>query len=95
MYQTEKSLKEMGDKVDAADRQRIEDKLAALKKALEGTDMEAVKRATEETSTVSYEVFGQGLPAGGGSRAGRGRVRETAARRRCRPATPTWWTRRL
>jgi molecular chaperone DnaK len=59
VYQTEKSLKEMGDKVDAADRQRIEDKLAALKKALEGTDMEAVKRATEETSTVSYEVFGK------------------------------------
>ncbi|MFZ5973804.1 MAG: molecular chaperone DnaK [Bacillota bacterium] len=59
IYQTEKSMREMGEKIDAADKQRIEDKLSALKKAMEGSDAEAIKKATEETSSVSYEVFGK------------------------------------
>lgn len=59
IYQTEKSVREMGDKIDAADKQRIEDKISTLKKAMEGSDIEAIRKATEETSSVSYEVFGK------------------------------------
>jgi len=59
VYQTEKTVKELGDKIETADKQKIEDKVAELKKALEGTDSAAIKAATEALTNVSYEVFGK------------------------------------
>ena len=59
VYQTEKSVKDLGDKIDAADKARIEEKVAELKKALEGTDTAAIEKAADEASSVSYEVFGK------------------------------------
>ena len=59
VYQTEKTVKELGDKLETADKQKIEDKVAELKKALEGTDSAAIKAATEALTNVSYEVFGK------------------------------------
>ena len=47
VYQTENTLKEMGDKLDAADKSEIESKLSALKTALQGSDTAAIKSATE------------------------------------------------
>ena len=47
-YQTEKTLSEMGDKLDPADKSEVEGKLSALKTALQGTDTQAIKSATEE-----------------------------------------------
>jgi molecular chaperone DnaK len=55
-YSTEKSLKEFGDKIDAAEKQKIEDGLAALKKAMEGNDAEAIKKASEDLTQASHKL---------------------------------------
>ncbi len=56
VYQTEKTLSEMGDKLDATDKGEVEQKLASLKTALSGTDTEAIKKATEELTQAFYKV---------------------------------------
>ena len=56
VYQTEKTLQELGDKVDAADKSEIESKLQALKTALTGTDTAAIKHATEELTQSFYKL---------------------------------------
>ncbi len=56
VYQTEKSLQELGDKIDAADKSAVEAELAKVKEALKGTDTEAIKNATEALSKKFYEV---------------------------------------
>lgn len=55
-YQTEKTLKELGDKVSAEDKKSIEDKLEELKKVKDGEDIEAIKKATEELTQAFYAV---------------------------------------
>ena len=59
VYTTEKTLRELGDKIDAGDKSRVESAVADLKKALEGTDDAKIKEETEKCTNVSYEVFGQ------------------------------------
>ena len=59
VYTTEKTLKELGDKIDANDKSRVEAAVADLKKALEGTDDARIKEETEKCTNVSYEVFGK------------------------------------
>ena len=56
VYQTEKTLEEMGDKIDAADKSDIETKLADLKTALSGSDTGLIKTATEQLTQVFYKV---------------------------------------
>jgi len=56
MYGTEKSLKEFGDKVTAADKAAIEAATAELKKALEGQDIELIKGKTEALKQASYKL---------------------------------------
>ena len=56
VYQTEKTLQELGDKVDAADKSEIESKLQALKTALTGTDTASIKHATEELTQSFYKL---------------------------------------
>ena len=56
VYQTEKTLQEMGDKLDPADKSEVESKLASLKSALTGTDSAAIKSATEELTQAFYKV---------------------------------------
>ncbi len=56
VYQTENTLKEMGDKLDPADKSDVESKLAALKTALQGSDTAAIKSATEELTQAFYKV---------------------------------------
>ncbi len=56
IYSTEKSLAEYGDKVGPSERQPIEAAVAALKKTLEGGDVEAIKRDTEALKQVSYKL---------------------------------------
>ncbi|MEM8748142.1 MAG: Hsp70 family protein, partial [Actinomycetota bacterium] len=60
VYQTEKVLREQGDKVSAAEKEAVEQPLADLKKALEGNDNEASKSATETLMSASQE-FSQKL----------------------------------
>jgi molecular chaperone DnaK len=59
VYTTEKTLRELGDKIDAGDKSRVEAAVADLKKALEGTDDARIKEETEKCTNVSYEVFGK------------------------------------
>ena len=56
IYATEKSLKELGDKVDSAEKQKIEDAIASLRKALEGDNVEEIKAKTEELKNASYKI---------------------------------------
>ena len=56
VYQTEKTLEELGDKVDAAEKGEIESKLQSLKTALTGTDTAAIKAATEELTQSFYKL---------------------------------------
>jgi len=56
VYQTEKTLSEMGDKISSADRSEVEGALSKLKSALSGTDTAAIKAATEELTQAFYKV---------------------------------------
>lgn len=59
VYQTERTVKEMGDKLSAEDTAKINTEVENTKKALEGNDTEAIKAASEKLTNVSYEVFGK------------------------------------
>ena len=56
VYQTEKTLEEMGDKLDGADKANIEGELNKVKEALKGTDTQAIKDATEALTRAFYAV---------------------------------------
>jgi len=56
IYQTEKNLTEYGDKVSADDKTKIQDAVAALKKALEGTDAEPIESATQALMSTSHKL---------------------------------------
>jgi molecular chaperone DnaK len=75
VYTTEKSLRDMGDKVDAALKAEIEAKTEAVKEALKGDDLEAIKRAHDDLSQTSHKLAEQlyaqqNQQAQGGSQAG-------------------------
>ncbi|MBH0198007.1 MAG: molecular chaperone DnaK [Nitrospira sp.] len=56
IYQTEKNLTEYGDKVAAEEKTKIQDAVAALKKALESPDAEAIESATQTLMTASHKL---------------------------------------
>lgn len=56
VYATEKSLKELGDKVNPAEKQKIDDAIADLKKALEKDDTADIKAKTESLKQASYKI---------------------------------------
>ena len=56
VYQTEKMLSEDDDKFSADDKSQLETKLNALKEALKGEDMEAIKSTQEDLTNKFYEV---------------------------------------
>ena len=56
VYQTEKVLREQGDKVTADEKAAVEGPLGELKKALEGNDIDAIKPATEALMTAQPGV---------------------------------------
>jgi len=86
IYATEKSLKEVGDKVDAETKGNVENAIEKVKKTLEGNDTDAIKSATEELTKASHKLaeimYSQaskdhpggdaGGAAGGGGAAGAG-----------------------
>jgi len=76
IYSTEKSVKEVGDKLDDATKSSIEQAVENLKKSLEGENAEEIKRLTEELTQASHKLAetiyananqeqGQGQPAPG------------------------------
>ena len=64
VHQVEKSLSEVGDKVPAADKTEAEGAIAAVKSALEGTDVEALKSATERLTQAAMKVGEAAYKAG-------------------------------
>ena len=56
IYQTEKNLSEHGDKIAAEDKTKVEEAVAALKKAMEGTDPDAIESATQALTTASHKL---------------------------------------
>lgn len=56
VYQCEKTLEELGDKVDAADKSELEAKIADLKEALKGEDIDAIKAKQEDLTKKFYDV---------------------------------------
>ncbi|WP_297965107.1 molecular chaperone DnaK [uncultured Anaerovibrio sp.] len=56
VYQAEKVIKEMGDKADAAQIEKVKAGVEKVKEALKGTDNEAIKKATEELQQPLYEI---------------------------------------
>ena len=69
VYQTERTLEELGDKVDAAEKAEVESKLNELKETLKGSDTAAIKAATEALTQVFYKLsekmYQQTNPQGG------------------------------
>ena len=59
IYNTEKTLKELGDKVSPEDKSRVESEIANVRGALGATDKDAIKNSTDKLTEVSYEVFGK------------------------------------
>ena len=74
VYQCEKTMEELGDKIDAADKTDLQAKLDALKEALKGDDMEAIKAKQEELTkafyAVSEKVYKASAPQDGGAAGG-------------------------
>ena len=59
IYQTEKTLTELGDKVTPADKDAINAEIEKLKKDVESGDVDKIKAGTESLTKVSYDVFGK------------------------------------
>ncbi len=70
VYQCEKTLGEIGDKIDASDKAEIEAQINNVKEALKGTDSSAIKNATEELQNKFYKIseklYKQANPEGAG-----------------------------
>ncbi len=74
LYQTEKMLKDQGDKVPADVKKTVEEKLEDLRKAKDGEDSEATKKALDELNQAAmkigeamYKAQGQSAPQGDGT----------------------------
>jgi molecular chaperone DnaK len=70
VHQTEKTLSESGDKIPAAEKSEAETAIAATKAAMEGSDVEAVKAATERLGQVSMKIGEAMYKASAGEAAG-------------------------
>ncbi len=68
VYQSEKTLGELGDKIDAADKDAVTAEIEKVKAALQGTDSEAIKAASEALSqkfySISEKLYAQANPQG-------------------------------
>lgn len=56
IFNTEKTMKDIGDKISNEEKSKVEAELENLKKTLEGKDTEAIKNATEKLTSVFYEI---------------------------------------
>jgi molecular chaperone DnaK len=69
VYTAEKALRDFGDKVSADTRSKVEAEVANVKKAMEGSDVETMKRATDQLFQVVQQIGGsmyqQGDPQAG------------------------------
>jgi molecular chaperone DnaK len=56
IYSTEKSIKDLGDKVDSKTKTKVEDAIVALRKAMEGENADEIKRLSEELTQTSHKL---------------------------------------
>ena len=56
VYNSEKTLRELGDKISAEEKSKIEEEISNTKKALEGNDVDAINAAAEKLTTAFYSV---------------------------------------
>ncbi len=56
VYNSQKTLDDLGDKISGEEKAKAETEIANVKKALEGSDVEAIKSATEKLTTVFYSI---------------------------------------
>lgn len=56
VFQSEKALKDLGDKIGSDDKAKIEAEINKVKEALKGTDIETIKKATEDLSKAFYDI---------------------------------------
>ena len=56
VYQCEKSIEELGDKLDASDKAELQGKIDALKETLKGDDVEAIKAQQEDLMKAFYAI---------------------------------------
>ncbi len=56
VYNSQKTLDDLGDKISGEEKAKVEAEIANTKKALEGSDVEAIKSATEKLTTVFYSI---------------------------------------
>lgn len=59
VYNTERTLNELGDKIASDDKAKIQSEIDAVKSALAGTDTDAIKTASDKLAQVSQEIFGK------------------------------------
>ena len=84
IYQTEKTIKDLGTKIPDAEKKALEEKVETLKKAVAGTNVEEIKLATDALVQASQETFGkiyqqqgaQGTPGAGDPGAGAGAAQD-------------------
>ena len=67
VYQAEKTIKDLGDKADKAQVEKVQAAIDKAKEALKGTDNEAIKKATEELQKPLYEMSAAAYQAAGGA----------------------------
>jgi len=76
VYQTEKTLKELGDKLGSEDKSKVEAELNKVKEALKGSDIDAIKQATESLTQafygISQKIYQQAGPQAGDPNGGAG-----------------------
>ena len=76
IYQTEKSVKELGDKVDSATKSNVENMIEKLKKTMEGNDAQEIKKVSEELMQTSHKLaeamYAKASGGGAGQEAGAG-----------------------
>lgn len=76
VYQSEKTIKELGDKLGSDDKSKIETEINNVKEALKGTDTESIKKATEALTQAFYDIsskiYQQNPGAQGGPNPGAG-----------------------
>jgi len=56
VYMSEKAVKDAGDKIKPEDKKLVEEKIEALKKVKDGSDIDAIKKASQELSTEIQKI---------------------------------------
>lgn len=72
VYQSEKTIKDLGDKLSSDDKSKIEAEVNKVKDALKGTDVEAIKKATEGLQQAFYDISSKIYQQNGGAQGTQG-----------------------